>query len=396
LPIALYYGDEPRTDTGAIQMPLKDLMLPALALILAQFCVPAPAFAADEPAKPAFGMQALPTDGRPQSIGFYSKGCMAGAVAIPVDGPDWQVMRLSRNRRWGHPVLISIIEKLANKSREDGWNGLMVGDISQPRGGPMLTGHASHQIGLDADLWFMPMPQKRLTYQEREELSAVSVLKPGTNYVDDRRWTRAHEKLLRNAAAFPDVERILVHPGVKKKLCDTVRGDRAWLSKIRPFYGHHYHFHVRIACQDGSPACKKQADVAKGDGCDASLDWWFKVALAPKKPRKDDDPEKPKRPLMVSDLPPACASIVKAPARPAEKAEYRPRDTAFVAPPIEMPAYDPARALASRPIEASAVAAAQATTPAQGQTQEPAPASAPLDAQQPTGKIPVPEPSPVK
>jgi penicillin-insensitive murein endopeptidase len=353
------------------------------AAILAIAAAIAPALA-DQPAKPAFGSQALPAEGKPQSVGFYSKGCMAGAVAIPVDGPDWQVMRLSRNRRWGHPMLIGIIEQLAKKSKEDGWNGLMVGDISQPRGGPMLTGHASHQIGLDADLWFMPMPQQRLTYAEREELSAISVLKQGTNFVDDRRWTKAHETLLRNAASFGDVERILVHPGVKKKLCDTVRGDRAWLSKIRPYYGHHYHFHVRIACQDGSASCKKQAEVAKGDGCDASLAWWFNVALAPRKPKKEEDPEKPKRPLMVSDLPPACAAILDAPARPADKAEYKIRDTSFVAPPLQMPAYDPAVALASRPIEASALAAS------------PAPATASLDAAAPTGKIPVPVRSPAK
>jgi penicillin-insensitive murein endopeptidase len=334
-------------------------------LALAQLCLAAglpAASSADEPAKQAFGSQALPTEAAPQSVGFYSKGCMAGAVAIPVDGPDWQVMRLSRNRRWGHPELIRTIERLAVKAREDGWNGLMIGDISQPRGGPMLTGHASHQIGLDADLWFMPMPERRLSYQEREELSAVSVLKAGTNHVDDKRWTKAHEKLLKHAAAFGDVERILVHPGVKKKLCDTVRGDRSWLSKIRPYYGHHYHFHIRLACQDGSPACKKQAEVAKGEGCDASLDWWFKVALAPKKPKKDEDPDKPPRPLMVSQLPPACAAILNAPERPAEKATYKIADRNFAAPPVEIPPYDPARALASRPIETKGSVAASAAS----------------------------------
>ncbi|HSO48370.1 MAG TPA: penicillin-insensitive murein endopeptidase [Rhizobiaceae bacterium] len=344
---------------------------------------------ADEPAKQAFGKQALPADARPQSVGFYSRGCMAGAVAIPVDGPDWQVMRLSRNRRWGHPELIRTIEKLASKAKADGWNGLMVGDISQPRGGPMLTGHASHQIGLDADLWFMPMPDRRLSYQEREELSAVSVLKTGSNYVDDRRWTKAHEKLLKHAAAFGDVERILVHPGVKKKLCDTVKGDRAWLAKVRPFYGHHYHFHIRLGCQDGSPACKKQAAVAKGEGCDASLDWWFKVALAPKKPKKDEDPEKPPRPLMVSQLPADCVNILKAPEKPAQEALYRIANRNFTAPPVEIPPYDPARALASRPIESKGpVTTTAASATAADVALTAAPPAPPADGS--TGSIPVP------
>ena len=77
---------------------------------------------------------------RPRSYGFYSKGCFSGGVAIATDGPTWQAMRLSRNRRWGHPVMIKLVEKLSRAAAADGWPGLLIGDISQPRGGPMLTG----------------------------------------------------------------------------------------------------------------------------------------------------------------------------------------------------------------------------------------------------------------
>ncbi|MGI9352074.1 MAG: penicillin-insensitive murein endopeptidase, partial [Rhizobiaceae bacterium] len=210
------------------------------------------------PAKRLFGAKALPAALNPAAHGFYTKGCLAGGVAIPVDGPHWQAMRLSRNRRWGHPDLIRILEELSYKASKDGWNGLMVGDISQPRGGPMLTGHRSHQMGLDADIWFNPMPNRRLTFKERENTSAVSVLKRGSIYVDKKRWTRGHTMVLYHAARFPEVERVLVHPGVKKQLCDTVRGDRKWLNKIRPTWGHHYHFHVRIGCPKGSTYCKRQ------------------------------------------------------------------------------------------------------------------------------------------
>lgn len=269
-------------------------------------------------AKNLFGSKKLPAAIDAKAYGFYSKGCFSGGIAIAADGPRWQAMRLSRNRRWGHPELIRTVERLSRDAAADGWNGLLVGDISQPRGGPMLSGHASHQIGLDADIWFMPMPNKRFTVRERERVSAVSVLKRNSLYVDDRRWTPAHEAILRNAASYRNVERILVHPGIKKKLCDTVQGDRTWLRKIRPFWGHHYHFHVRIGCPQGSSGCKRQARTPKGTGCDKSLAWWFteepwRPAKGPKKPKARDI-------MTMASLPPACRTVLNAPSPPSEMA----------------------------------------------------------------------------
>lgn len=306
------------------------------------------------PAKVLFGSKPLPADLNPQAVGFYSKGCLAGGTAIPVDGPNWQVMRLSRNRRWGHPELVGVLEELSINAKKVGWNGLMVGDMSQPRGGPMLTGHTSHQVGLDADIWFTPMPDKRLTYREREELSAISVLKNGSLYVDDARWSRSYTNLLREAAGFSQVQRILVHPGIKKKLCDTVKGDRAWLAKIRPYYGHHYHFHMRIFCPKGSPGCKPQKAVGTNIGCDAkTLNWWFKVALKPRKPSKKDKPAKKRREKVLSDLPKACVNVLNAGEISSDKAEFPVQAAAFTAPKIDIPKIDPAAILASKPIEAS-------------------------------------------
>lgn len=166
---------------------LKKIILAAsLAAMIAPDFAPM-AMAEDMPAKQAFGGERLPVlTQQPQSIGFYAKGCLAGAVALPTDGPNWQVMRLSRNRRWGHPRMIGLLEKLSRDAAQDGWPGLLVGDISQPRGGPMLTGHASHQVGLDADIWLTPMPKKRFSDAERESVSAVSMLKPDSLYVDPK------------------------------------------------------------------------------------------------------------------------------------------------------------------------------------------------------------------
>lgn len=313
---------------------------------------------AQTPAKRLFGGKPLPAQLKPAAHGFYTKGCLAGGVAIPVDGPHWQAMRLSRNRRWGHPNLIKMIENLSYKAKKDGWNGLLVGDISQPRGGPMLTGHRSHQMGLDADIWFNPMPNKRMTYKERENTSAVSVLKKGSVFVDTKRWTRGHTMVLYHAATSPGIERVLVHPGVKKHLCDTVRGDRKWLNRIRPTWGHHYHFHVRMGCPKGSSNCKRQNSTGSNTGCnDGSLDWWFNVEFNPnKKKPKPKKPPKKRRELVLNDLPQACRTVLSANAPSIDAATHKPVNTAFVAPKINLPAFSTARVLSGKPIEQAGAA----------------------------------------
>jgi penicillin-insensitive murein DD-endopeptidase len=109
----------------------------------------------------------------------------------PINGSTWQVMRLSRNRNWGHPKLIAFLESLASKGRRVGWNGLLVGDLSQPRGGPMLSGHNSHQVGLDADIWLTQMPDRTLSREEREFVSAVNLVREHRSTGVDPRTHRA-------------------------------------------------------------------------------------------------------------------------------------------------------------------------------------------------------------
>jgi Murein endopeptidase len=278
-------------------------------------------FAAEKPAKELFGAVALPSSTDPVSYGFYSKGCISGAVAIPTDGPTWQAMRLSRNRRWGHPQMIALIERLSRDAAQyDGWPGLLLGDISQPRGGPMLSGHASHQVGLDADIWLTPMPSRTLSVREREEISATSMLKKNAFLtVDPKIWTPSHARVIMRAASYPEVERIFVNPAIKKKLCETWTGDRSALGKVRPYYGHDYHFHVRIKCPAGSPNCKSQPAVPAGDGCDKSLAWWFTdEPWAPPKKDPNAKPAPKPRPVQLADLPKACAVVLNAPAAASE------------------------------------------------------------------------------
>ncbi len=277
---------------------------------------------AESPAKKLFGAAALPAATDTAVHGSYAKGCIAGAVAIPTDGPTWQAMRLERNRRWGHPQLIGLVQRLSQEATADGWPGLLVGDISQPRGGPMLTGHASHQVGLDADIWLTKMPSRRMTQQERADTSAISVLKGDSLYVDPNIWTPEHGKLIARAASYGEVERIFVHPGIKKQLCETYGAsadNTPWLRKVRPAYGHHYHFHIRIKCPSDSPGCTPQEAVPAGNGCDKSLAWWFTdEPWVPKKPKPGDKPAPKPREKTMADLPSACRNVLAAP-RPASE-----------------------------------------------------------------------------
>ena len=286
-----------------------------LAVLITTGLLAGDGLAADaKPAKELFGGVTLPTRGQSTPYGFYAKGCQAGAVAIPTDGPTWQAMRLSRNRRWGQPQLISLIEKLSkDAARNDGWPGLLLGDISQPRGGPMASGHASHQIGLDADIWLTPMPSRSLSPSEREKLPFTSMLQDNKFLtVDPKRWTPAHARLIMRAASYPQVERIFVNPAIKKKLCETWTGDRSDLGKVRPMYGHDSHFHIRIHCPAGATTCKPQAPVTAGDGCDKSLAWWFTKEPWAKPKADPDKPAKPVKPrfTMLSDLPKACTGVL--------------------------------------------------------------------------------------
>ena len=287
---------------------------PALALGLSLVTAGA-SLAEERPARELFGAMQRAAAGPAQPYGFYAKGCMSGAVAIPTDGPTWQAMRLSRNRRYGQPQMIALLERLSqDAARHDGWPGLLLGDISQPRGGPMLSGHASHQIGLDADIWLTPMPGRTLSAAERETISATSMLKKNAFLtVDDRIWTPAHARILMRAASYPEVQRIFVNPAIKKKLCDSWTGDRTAMGKIRPYYGHDYHFHIRLHCPPGASSCKKQAEVNDGDGCGTSLAWWFTKEPWAQKPADPNKPKPKPRLTTLSDLPDACRVVLAAP-----------------------------------------------------------------------------------
>ena len=263
------------------------------------------------PAKELFGRAVKPYPGPAVPIGSYADGCLAGAVALPITGPAWQVMRLSRDRNWGTPRLVRFIERFGAAAKKVGWNGLLIGDMSQPRGGPMITGHASHQIGLDADIWFTPMPEHVLSREEREMDGAVDMVAPDRLDVDPKVWTHTRTELIRSASEDPAITRIFVNAAIKKAMCREAGTDRGWLAKVRPWWGHAEHFHVRLACPADDHECKDQPPVPEGDGCGHALDYWFKESTL--HPAPPPVLAKPRPALTLAGLPKACKQIVMEP-----------------------------------------------------------------------------------
>lgn len=268
------------------------------------------------PAKTLFASKELPTLGKAMAIGYYPRGCLQGGVPLPTTGPTWQVMRLSRNRNWGHPALVKFLERFAPlAAKATGWHGILVGDMAQPRGGPLPFGHMSHQIGLDVDVWFMPMPGHVLNKDEREKTSAINLVSSDWKHINPKTWQPADIAFIKTAAEQPEVERVLVNAAIKQELCRVEDKQKpGWLAKVRPWYGHHDHIHVRLKCPADSPNCRKQPPVPGDDGCNAkALDYWFSDRVL--HPPKPTTPAKPPRALTLADLPPACKNVLDAPAR---------------------------------------------------------------------------------
>ncbi|HXE27474.1 MAG TPA: penicillin-insensitive murein endopeptidase [Stellaceae bacterium] len=260
------------------------------------------------PARPsAWSDQTVPSSGPADSIGKPAAGCLAGAARLPFDGPGYQVIRISRDRYFGNPETVRFVQDLARKSKVAGLADFYVGDLSLPRGGPMPNGHASHETGIDVDIWDNLEPKPLLLPPDRENVPLPSMLTANGKALDLTRFSARQVTLLRLAATDPRVDRIFVSPVIKRALCQgefsAAVGDRSWLHRLRPWYGHDDHFHVRLACPAGSTDCVRQAPVPAGDGCDASLAWWFQ-------PRPQPQPQAappPRRPI----LPAACQKLIQ-------------------------------------------------------------------------------------
>lgn len=256
-----------------------------------------------------------PTNDTALPVGFYSSGCIRGAVPLALDGSGYQVMRPFRNRFYGHPDLIQFLKNLGTELDAMD-SALLLGDLGQPRGGPLPYGHASHQVGLDVDIWYWTHPEQRvrsLTADERNLLPMPSVLN-ANGAVDPTKFTKETILKLKLASLDPKVERIFVNPAIKAYLCSILsQNELYWLHTLRPWTGHDDHFHVRIACPANGPACVHQEPQAAGDGCKELMQDRSGISLSDFNEETSLDPriEQLLEPTAATAIPAECANVLK-------------------------------------------------------------------------------------
>jgi len=267
-------------------------------LLLAAFLLGSPPVAASP-----WGKVKTTAPGPAAAIGAASNGCIAGAQVLPAEGTGYVSIRRYRNRYYGHPDTLRFVTSLGRTLSTQTDELLMVGDLSQPRGGLMSSMHRSHQNGMDVDIWFQLTTSARSTNDRYPKgRDPANMVAPGGLSVSPA-WGKEQRFLLMTSAEDLHVDRIFVNPAIKRALCRSETGNRAWLRKLRPWWGHDSHFHVRLKCPRGSPQCQQQAALPPGDGCGASLAWWFSDEA--RKPSKKPKAKKPK-----PRMPAACQALL--------------------------------------------------------------------------------------
>lgn len=251
----------------------------------------------------SFADFAGPAAGPAQSIGTYTNGCFTGGQMLPIEGVGYQVIRTSRNRNWGHPALIAFLEDFGRAVEREGLGVALVGDMNQPMGGP-ISGHASHELGLDADIW-LRLDLPRLSVGARESLSAITMVDTSTydwQVTDD--FTLRQAEMIRLAASDPRVGRIFVHPAIKLAMCQIDWPNRSFLRIVRPWFGHDSHFHIRLNCPADNNDCRFQTLPPPGDGCGAELQSWLPD------PNRPPPPATPSTPRTPPPLPAGCLALL--------------------------------------------------------------------------------------
>ncbi|CAI0695139.1 penicillin-insensitive murein endopeptidase [Serratia fonticola] len=240
-----------------------------------------------------------PVSGTAQAVGGFANGCIIGAHPLPLNSPDYQVMRSDQRRYFGHPDLLAFIQRLSSQANQKALGTVLIGDMAMPAGGRFSSGHASHQSGLDVDIW-LQLPRQRWSAQQLLKPQPIDLVSGDGKQVVDRQWQPQIESLIKMAAQDSEVTRIFVNPAIKQRLCQDAGADRGWLHKVRPWFGHRAHMHVRLRCPAGSLECLDQDAPPVGDGCGAELASWFKPHQPNANPVKKEPPP----------LPPTCQALL--------------------------------------------------------------------------------------
>lgn len=249
----------------------------------------------------------IPSAGPAQSVGNYANGCLIGGEALPLDGEGYQVLRSQNRRNFAHPSAIRFIEDLSRQTYATFNRRLLVADMSLPRGGQFSSGHTSHQTGLDIDIW-LQLDATPWSNEQLQKPKSQSLVDLDYYTLKKEHWRPEHFELFKLTATQPDVARIFVHPVIKKQLCELEKGDTGWLQKVRPWWGHHYHMHVRLHCPEGSKDCRGQKAPPKGDGCGSELASWFPRSVPVEKPKKAVQTKPKPRPKKI--MPPQCEPLI--------------------------------------------------------------------------------------
>ncbi len=125
------------------------------------------------------------------------------------------------------------IQRLSHQAQQRGLGTVLIGDMGMPAGGRFNGGHASHQTGLDVDI-FLQLPKTRWSQAQLLRPQALDLVSRDGKHVVPSRWSSDIASLIKLAAQDNDVTRIFVNPAIKQQLCLDAGNDRDWLRKVRP------------------------------------------------------------------------------------------------------------------------------------------------------------------
>ncbi len=211
-----------------------------------------------------------------RAVGFFTNGSIQDSVTISNEGPGFVKIFRLRERGYGTASLIRMLELAAAGWRREFPIGdrIQIGDSGDHNGG-YISGHGSHQNGLDVDIAYLnrshverdPNTNGPGGYMEQ----FVSGGKVTANFDIARNWG-----LMKHLVAQGNVGRIFVDSVIKKTFCSQAAAlDPALpaarrtevLRRLRPYQNHADHLHLRLKCPPNHPKCVEQSEPPSGSGC---------------------------------------------------------------------------------------------------------------------------------